>query len=150
MSVRNSDIAELPDQSAETAKQPLQRALRRAAPRAFLWREEAQEMHRPETSLDRLSGIGPYPDKLIVGWLNDNSEVEGKIPDIRRNLRRGRTIRLKEPARLEQSAVIAKCTRSGARRSGFIQDMATRLSRVDIPISRLPIIPSNSRLKTGS
>ncbi len=38
--VRNSEIAELLARAAEHAKQPLQRALRRAARRSFLWPEE--------------------------------------------------------------------------------------------------------------
>lgn len=101
-SVRNSDIAELLARSAETAKQPLQRAMRRAARRAFLWPQEAEEMHRHKQSLADLPGIGPYLEKLIMGWLDDNSEVEGKIPDIRQNfltLAEAVTIRSKEPAR---------------------------------------------------
>jgi histidinol phosphatase-like PHP family hydrolase len=83
--VRNSDIAELLARSAETAKQPLQRALRRAARRAFLWPQEAEEMHRRKQSLTELSGIGPYLEKLIVGWLNDNPDFKEPIPEIRRN-----------------------------------------------------------------
>jgi DNA polymerase (family 10) len=102
--VRNSDIAELLARSAETAKQPLQRALRRAARRAFLWPQEAEEMHRRKQSLTELSGIGPYLEKLIVGWLDDNPAPEGKVPDIRRNfltlVDAGR-IRSKEQARFQ-------------------------------------------------
>jgi hypothetical protein len=40
--VKNAEIAELLAQAAEHAKQPVQRALRRAARRAFLWPEEAE------------------------------------------------------------------------------------------------------------
>jgi histidinol phosphatase-like PHP family hydrolase len=101
-SVRNSDIAELLARSAETAKQPLQRAMRGAARRAFLWPQEAEEMHRRKQSLTELSGIGPYLEKLIVGWLDDNLELEGEIPDIRRNfltLTEAETIRSKDAAR---------------------------------------------------
>jgi PHP domain len=101
-SVRNSDIAELLARSAETAKQPLQRALRRAARRAFLWPQEAEEMHRRKQSLTELSRIGPYLEKLIASWLDDNPGLEGKVPDIRRNfltlVEAGR-MRSKEPAR---------------------------------------------------
>jgi len=59
-------------------------------------------MHRQSRSLTELSGIGPYLEKLIVGWLDHNPEVEGQIPDIRRNfltLAEAGTIRSKEPAR---------------------------------------------------
>jgi len=100
--VLNSDIAELLARSAEDAKQPLQRAMRRAARRAFLWPEEAEDMHQSGQSLTELSGIGPYLEKLIVGWLNNNSEVEGKIPETRRNfltLAEARRMRLKDPSR---------------------------------------------------
>jgi hypothetical protein len=100
--MRNSDIAELLARSAETAKQPFQRAMRRAARRAFLWPQEAEEMHRHKQGLTELSGIGPYLEKLIVGWLNDNPEPEGKIPDIRRGfltIAEAGTLRSKEPAR---------------------------------------------------
>ena len=42
----NTEIAELLATEAETAKQPLQKALRRAARRAFLWPEEAAQLVR--------------------------------------------------------------------------------------------------------
>jgi histidinol phosphatase-like PHP family hydrolase len=103
--VWNSDIAELLARSAETAKQPLQRALRRAARRAFLWPQEVEEMHRRKQSLTELSGIGPYLEKLIVGWLDDNPGPEGKVPDIRRNfltLAEAGRIRSKEPTRFRE------------------------------------------------
>jgi histidinol phosphatase-like PHP family hydrolase len=99
--VRNSEIAELLARAAEHAKQPLQRALRRAARRVFLWPQEVEEIHRRKQSLTELSGIGPYLEKLIVGWLNDNPGTEGKIPDIRRNfltLAEAGTIRSKNTA----------------------------------------------------
>ena len=57
-------------------------------------------MHRRKQSLTELPGIGPYLERLIVGWLDDNSEVKGKIPDIRQNfltLAEAGRIRSKEP-----------------------------------------------------
>jgi len=42
----NLEIAELLAREAESAKQPVQRALRRASRRAFLWPEEAADIYR--------------------------------------------------------------------------------------------------------
>src|SRR5947207_1906413 len=65
----NSGIAELLATEAETAKQPLQKALRRASRKAFLWPEEAAELIRQGRSLQELPGVGPYLNKLIWGWI---------------------------------------------------------------------------------
>jgi hypothetical protein len=54
--VKNSDIAELLARAAEHAKQSLQRALRRASRRSFLWPEEAEEIYARGESLKVLSG----------------------------------------------------------------------------------------------
>ena len=51
--------------------------------------------------MTELSGIGPYLEKLIVGWLNDNPELKGKIPDIRQNfltLAEAETMLSKDPS----------------------------------------------------
>ena len=125
--MRNSDIAELLARSAETGKQPLQRALRRAARRAFLWPEEAEEMHRQSRSLTELSGIGPYLEKVIEGWLDDNPGVEGQIPDIRRNfptLAEAGTIRSREPARFGAIRGDLQMHTRWSDGSDSIQDMA--------------------------
>jgi hypothetical protein len=46
MSLRNSEIAELLALEAEASKQPLQRALRRASRRPFLWDEEVSSLYQ--------------------------------------------------------------------------------------------------------
>ena len=125
--MRNSDIAELLARSAETAKQPLQRALRRAARRAFLWPKEAEEMHRRNESLTELSGIGPYLEKLIVGRLGDDPGPEGKIPDIRRNfltIAEAGTIMSREPARFSAIRGDLQMHTVWSDGSDSIQDMA--------------------------
>ena len=66
--MRNSDIGELLARAAEHAKQPLQRALRRASRRALLWPEEAEEIINDGRSLTELPGIGPYLNRQIVQW----------------------------------------------------------------------------------
>jgi DNA polymerase (family 10) len=69
--LKNTDIAVLLAQEAETARQPLQRAYRRAARRAFLWPEEAYALVRNHRSLEELSGVGPFLGKRIHTWIND-------------------------------------------------------------------------------
>jgi histidinol phosphatase-like PHP family hydrolase len=98
--VRNSDIAELLARAGEHAKQPLQRALRRAARRALLWPEEAEDMRGRRQSLTELSGIGPYLNRQIIDWLRQPPELEWEIPEIRQNfltLAEARTLRSKYP-----------------------------------------------------
>jgi histidinol phosphatase-like PHP family hydrolase len=71
----NSSIAELLAGEAETAKFPLQKALRRAARRAFLWPEEAFQLIQERRSLTEFSGIGPYLEKLIRRWVEHPPDV---------------------------------------------------------------------------
>ena len=77
-------IAELLSREAEAAASPLQRALRRAARRAFLWPEQAAELVAQGRSLTELSGIGPYLEKVIRRWL-DQPEPLAAPPAIRRD-----------------------------------------------------------------
>ena len=83
----NSDIAELLATAAESAKQPLQKALRRASRKAFLWPEEASQIieegrSSKERSLEELAGIGPSLNKIIRRWIEDPPDVP-KPPEIR-------------------------------------------------------------------
>src|SRR5689334_15875850 len=55
---------------AHNAKQPLQRALRRASRRAFLWPHEAADLLERGDSLTQLPGIGPSLNRLLVQWLD--------------------------------------------------------------------------------
>ena len=80
----NSQIAELLAGEAVHAKQPLQRALRRASRRAFLWPQEARQLVEQGQSLTALSGVGPYLSKLIGGWLETPPPLE-EAPEIRQN-----------------------------------------------------------------
>ena len=78
----NSGIAELLATEAETAKQPLQKALRRASRKAFLWPEEAAELIQQGRSLEEFAGVGPYLYKLIRRWIEDTRAVP-QPPEIR-------------------------------------------------------------------
>jgi len=84
MPIRNSDVAELLAIEAETAKQPVQRALRRASRRAFLWEEEVEDILSRSRALTELSGVGPYISKLIQRWI-DHPPAIPDPPEIRRH-----------------------------------------------------------------
>src|SRR5438270_5624685 len=78
----NSDIAELLALASESAKQPLQKALRRASRKAFLWPEEAAQIVQEGRSLEELAGIGPSLSRIIGRWIHDPPDVP-KPPEIR-------------------------------------------------------------------
>ena len=58
-SLSNSKIAELLALAADEAKMPLQKALRRASRKAFLWPEEVIVLVEKGESLTELPGVGP-------------------------------------------------------------------------------------------
>jgi histidinol phosphatase-like PHP family hydrolase len=68
--------------AAETAKMPLQKALRRASRKAFLWPEEAGLMLREGRTLTELSGVGPTLSRHIRNWIENPPSVPPP-PDIR-------------------------------------------------------------------
>src|SRR6266545_3212694 len=78
----NAAIAELLSRESETASYPLKRALRKAGRVAFLWPEEADDLVRQGRSLTELSDIGPYLEKLIMGWLSHPPLLD-QAPNIR-------------------------------------------------------------------
>ncbi len=78
----NSDIAELLAIAADSAKQPLQKALRRASRKALLWPEEAAQMVHEGRSLEELAGVGPSLNRIIGRWIQDPPDVP-KPPEIR-------------------------------------------------------------------
>ncbi len=123
--LRNSAIAELLAVAAESAKMPLQKALRRASRKALFWEEEASvllEQNRPLS--DELPGVGPSLDRIIRRWMDDPPDTP-KVPEIRSNfltLTEARAILAKsksEPAKgdLQMHSVWSDG-------SGSIEDMA--------------------------
>ena len=81
-SLRNQNIAELLATAAESAKQPLQKALRRASRKAFLWPEEATTLVSQGRSLEELAGVGPALSKIIGRWIDDPPDIPTP-PEIR-------------------------------------------------------------------
>jgi Histidinol phosphatase and related hydrolases of the PHP family len=80
--LRNADIAALLAAESETVRQPLQKAYRRAARRAFLWPEEAYELVRSHRPLTEFPGVGPFLEKHIQRWINDPPLLPA-VPPIR-------------------------------------------------------------------
>ena len=78
----NAAIAELLAVASSKAKYPLQKALRRASRRAFVWPEEAADIHAAGRSLTELSGVGPHLERIIRGWLDEPPEIP-EPPSIR-------------------------------------------------------------------
>ena len=76
----NAALAELLAVASTSAEYPLQKALRRASRRAFLWPEEAAEIVAAGRSLTELSGVGPHLERVIGGWLADPPEVPEPPP----------------------------------------------------------------------
>ena len=71
----NTAIAELLALAAETAKMPLQKALRRASRKALFWPEEAALLYRQGRSLEELPGVGPSLSRIIVRWIEDPPKI---------------------------------------------------------------------------
>ena len=80
----NSQIAELLAVAAESAKMPLQKALRRASRKAFLWEDEAQALVEQNRSLTELPDVGPSLDRIIRRWI-DNPPDMPDAPEIRKH-----------------------------------------------------------------
>jgi putative hydrolase len=61
----------------------LQKALRRASRKAFLWPEEAAQMVEDGRSLEELPGVGPSLNRIIQRWIADPPDDISKPPEIR-------------------------------------------------------------------
>ena len=80
----NSAIAELLALAAESAKMPLQKALRWASRKAFLWPDEASRLVEQGRSLTELPGVGPHLNRILQGWIEAPPDVSNP-PEIRRS-----------------------------------------------------------------
>ncbi len=80
----NSDISELLASASAAAKQPLQKALRRAARKALFWPVEAADLLSANKSLEELPGVGPSLSKIIRRWLEEPPQIPDR-PAIRTN-----------------------------------------------------------------
>ena len=62
----------------------MQKALRRASRRAFLWDEEAAEIVREGRALTELTAVGPHLEKIIRGWITAPPAIPAP-PEIRKH-----------------------------------------------------------------
>jgi hypothetical protein len=81
----NARVAELLALAADDAKMPLQKALRRASRKAFLWTEEAGNLVEEGRSLTEMPAVGPALDRIIRAWIVDPPEIPAP-PQIRAGL----------------------------------------------------------------
>src|SRR5579884_3112194 len=98
-SLSNSDISELLALAAESAKMPLQKALRRASRKALMWPEETATLVAEGRPLTELAGVGPSLNRIIRGWIENPPEVP-KPPEIRQKfftLTQARAVLAKSP-----------------------------------------------------
>jgi DNA polymerase (family 10) len=79
----NAEIAELLARESESASMPAQKALRRASRRALMWPEEVADLLNHRRPLTELQSVGPYIEKLVLGWF-DHPPALGEPPEIRR------------------------------------------------------------------
>jgi histidinol phosphatase-like PHP family hydrolase len=124
--LKNLEIAELLASQAEHAKQPLQRALRRASRRAFLWPEEAADLYRRNEALTQLSGIGPYLNQLIIQWLRKPPDSPA-MPEIREDfltMGDAKSMRKKRPHAFETVQGDLQMHTTWSDGSASIQEMA--------------------------
>jgi histidinol phosphatase-like PHP family hydrolase len=129
--VTNLNIGELLARAAEQAKQPLQRALRRAARRSLLWPEEAEDIINSGRSLTELPAIGPYLNKQILNWLEHPPDLDWAIPEIRRNfltIAEAKAMRSREQERFAGIRGDLQMHTAWSDGSGSIQDMAEAAS----------------------
>ncbi|HET8713222.1 MAG TPA: PHP domain-containing protein [Gemmatimonadales bacterium] len=81
MSLSNAHIAELLAVASKTAPYPvLQKALRRASRRAFMWPEEAARVRAEGRALTELAGVGPHLARIIGEWLDAPPEIPEPAP----------------------------------------------------------------------
>jgi histidinol phosphatase-like PHP family hydrolase len=81
-SLSNADLAELLANRGGEVPPPLNKAFRRAARKAFLWPEEASDLHRAQRQLTELSGVGPFIAKELRKWIEKPPQVT-EVPPIR-------------------------------------------------------------------
>jgi histidinol phosphatase-like PHP family hydrolase len=81
VSLPNAAIAELLAVASKSAPYPiLQKALRRASRRAFMWPEEASRLQEQGRSLTELAGVGPHLERIIREWLDAPPDIPEPPP----------------------------------------------------------------------
>jgi len=76
----NEALAELLALAAEKARMPLQKPLRRASRKAFLWPDEVAVLLQQNRSLTELPGVGPSLDRIIRAWIENPPAIAAPPP----------------------------------------------------------------------
>lgn len=124
--LRNSEISELLAIAAEDAKMPLQKALRRASRKAFMWPEEAASLVQRGGSLLELPAVGPHLSQIIARWIETSPQVPPP-PEIRRDfltLPEARAALVKKPQFASAVKGDLQMHTQWSDGSGTIEDMA--------------------------
>jgi histidinol phosphatase-like PHP family hydrolase len=122
----NSSISELLALAAESAKMPLQKALRRASRKALMWPDEATVMVEEDRSLTELPGVGPSLNKIIRRWIDDPPDIPTP-PEIRAHflmLTEARAGLAKQPAWAAQVKGDLQMHTQWSDGSGTVEEMA--------------------------
>jgi histidinol phosphatase-like PHP family hydrolase len=82
MTLANGQLAELLARAAEVETGHRKQALQRAARSAFAWPEEAVAVAESGRPLTALRGVGPWLERVLLGWLADPPEPP-EPPDLR-------------------------------------------------------------------
>jgi putative hydrolase len=81
MVISNAVIAEWLALAGEDAEGMLAKALRKASRAAYLWPIEADALRQSGRSLTELPSIGPYLEKLILGWFKKPPPILEPAPE---------------------------------------------------------------------
>ncbi len=125
--VTNADLAELLALEARDATGILQRALKRAARAAFLWPEEASELHRKGRRLTELHGVGPRIATMLQAWIENPVARAGDRDPLRADfltLAEARLILATDPGWLQRLCGDLHMHTTWSDGSGSVADMA--------------------------
>ena len=125
--VTNADLAESLANEAARADGVLQRALKRATRAAFLWPEEAAELHAQGRKLTELHGVGPRIAAMIATWLTNQEPRDEPRDPLREDfltLAEARSILATDPVWATRCAGDLQMHTQWSDGSGSVADMA--------------------------
>ena len=125
--VTNADLAELLALQSRDATGVLQRALKRAARAAFLWPEEASELHRSGRKLIELHCVGPRIAGMLEQWIEKPAPRHSERDPLRHDfitLAEARTILATDPGWSGRALGDLQMHTQWSDGSGTIADMA--------------------------
>lgn len=125
--VTNADLAELLALEARDATGILQRAFKRAARAAFLWPEEASQLHSDGRPLSELHAVGPRIASMLQSWIEKPVSRDGDRDPLRADfltLAEARLILATDPGWLQRLCGDLHMHTSWSDGSGTVADMA--------------------------